>query len=353
MTIIYLNPTAKPTEVRNIEVPKVMTMKRLIYVILLALPFLSIGEDLKRVVDLRGYWKFSIGDNPRWSQPDYNDQSWEKIFVPSPWENEGFSGFDGYAWYRITVDLRNISDNNLYLILGYIDDVDKVYVNGHLIGFSGSFPPDFYTAFNARRKYYIPEGVLNRNGRNVIAVRVFDTILEGGIIKGDVGIYANKAMPKESFLLEGNWKFREGDNKAWSEVSYKDAHWDEIMVPSLWRSLKKTHIEGAAWYRKEIALTEELLTEDNLVLIAGKIDDFDETYINGVLIGETNDRRPYGWSGSYQKLRVYEIPENLLKKEGNLISIRVLDIGGDAGIYAGPLAIVPKSKLDDLLKVIE
>ncbi|WP_421876130.1 beta galactosidase jelly roll domain-containing protein [Marinoscillum sp.] len=328
-------------------------MQRLIWLILVTLPLLTNAEDLKRVVDLRGYWKFSIGDNPRWSSPDYNDQSWEKIFVPSPWENEGFGGFDGYAWYRITVDLRNVNDKNLYLVLGYIDDVDQVYLNGQLIGFSGSFPPDFYTAYNAHRKYYIPEELINRNGKNVIAIRVFDTILEGGIIKGDVGIYSNKEIPKESYSLEGNWKFREGDSDAWARIDYEDDHWREIMVPSLWRSLKKANIEGTAWYRKTITITTEMLSEENLLLVMGRIDDFDETYLNGVLIGKTNDRKPFGWSESYRQLRTYSIPKNIVRPgQPNVIAVRVSDIGGDAGIYKGPLCIVPESKLDQVLRAI-
>ncbi len=333
-----------------------MKMKRLIYLVVLLLPYLSSAqEELKRVVDLRGYWKFSIGDNPRWSNPEYNDQSWEKIFVPAPWENEGFSGFDGYAWYRITVDLKNISDQNLFLILGFIDDVDEVYLNGHLIGHSGSFPPNFYTAYNSYRKYYIPEDYLNRNGSNLLAVRVFDTILEGGIIKGDVGIYSDKKCPDKTILLEGNWKFKEGDSQSWARSDFEDKDWQDIMVPSTWKSLKKTHIQsGVAWYRKEIIFPSKYNTNENLLLVLGKIDDFDETYFNGVKIGETNDQKPFGWTTSYMQTRVYEIPKSLIKKGiPNVISVRVSDLGADAGIYSGPLAIIPKSQLDLLINFTE
>ena len=76
----------------------------------------------------------------------------------------------------------------------------------------------------------------------------------------------------------------------------------------------------------------------------GKIDDFDETYFNGVKIGETNDQKPFGWTTSYMQTRVYEIPKSLIKKGiPNVISVRVSDLGADAGIYSGPLAIIPKS----------
>ena len=31
------------------------------------------------VVALDGPWKFHIGDDPSWSDPDYNDSSWETV----------------------------------------------------------------------------------------------------------------------------------------------------------------------------------------------------------------------------------------------------------------------------------
>lgn len=308
------------------------------------------ADDMKRVTDLRGQWRFSIGDDPRWANPSYDDSGWERIFVPAPWEDEGFSGFDGYAWYRTTVDLRNISENNLYLILGYIDDVDQVFINGEMIGFSGSFPPDFYTAFNSHRKYYIPPELINKNGKNVIAVRVYDTILDGGIIKGNVGIYANRKEPKNTLLLEGIWKFREGNNQWWKEPDYDDSYWSATIVPGFWRSFKKAHIQGEAWYRKEFVLPDYLQNENQLVLVLGLIDDFDQTYLNGVLIGRTNDGKSFGQSDSWRTYRTYKIPKDLLKRNGtNIIAVRVKDIGGNAGIYKGPLGIVPFSDYKELI----
>ena len=81
-----------------------------------------------------------------------------------------------------------------------------------------------------------------------------------------------------------------------------------------------------------------------MTLIGGKIDDFDEIFINGEKIGETNDGRRLGWSRSFSELRVYDIPKGLLKEGRNVISVRVEDIGDNGGIYEGPVVIIP-SKL--------
>lgn len=308
---------------------------------------------LRRVVDLSGTWKFSIGDDRQWASPDYKDYNWEQIQVPAPWEDQGFGSYDGYAWYRVTIELRNLPDNNLYLMMGYIDDVDEVYLNGTLIGFNGSFPPNFYTAYNAKRVYHIPDHLLNKNGKNVIAIRVYDTVLDGGIIKGDIGIYANLNAPTSALSLEGIWQFREGDNPWWKEETFRPDLWDQVMVPGYWGSLKDKRIKGIAWYRRSFQLPDNLIGLDNLVLVIGAIDDYDETYLNGELIGSTNDELGFGVSTSWRKMRIYKIPRSLLHQDGeNQLAIRVMDIGGNAGIYQSPITILPASALKKLLESI-
>ncbi len=326
-------------------------MKTLLLCTLILMSYFGNADDLEKVKDLRGTWKFSIGDNPRWAQKDFDDSDWEDIFVPARWEDEGFAGFDGYAWYRTTVDLSNISIENLYLVLGYIDDVDEVFLNGQLIGFSGSFPPRFYTAYNANRQYYIPPSLINKNGKNVIAVRIYDSVLDGGMVKGNMGIYTRKDALIGTMMLEGVWKFKEGDNQSWTQATYDDTDWTDMVVPGYWKYMKGKLFSDVAWYRKTFILPDYLKDDNSLLLILGKIDDFDETYLNGKLIGQTNDGRPYGWSQSYDKYRVYSIPINLLKKEGeNVIAVRVKDIGTDAGIYKGPIGITPTGKQKQFLQ---
>ena len=102
------------------------------------------GQDWEKFVNLKGYWKFSIGDDLNWSKTSYNDDNWEEIKVPSPWEDEGFHGYNGYAWYRKHFEFRGeIPSNVVYLSLGAVDDVDQAYVNGNLVGSTGSFPPNY------------------------------------------------------------------------------------------------------------------------------------------------------------------------------------------------------------------
>ena len=56
-------------------------------------------------IDLEGNWRFSIGDDTAWASPYFKDNDWEKIKVPAMWEDQGFHGYNGYAWYRKTFDV--------------------------------------------------------------------------------------------------------------------------------------------------------------------------------------------------------------------------------------------------------
>lgn len=298
-------------------------------------------KDYKKVIDLRGYWKFTIGDEAYWSEPDFDDSEWSDMYVPAAWEEEGFHGYDGFAWYRVNFELKKDERNAYYIELGYIDDSDQVFLNGELIGYTGGFPPDFYTAYQSFRRYYLPNHLLY-NGINTIAVRVYDTVLDGGILKGDIGVYVREDLPPKVFMLEGIWDFKTNSRRK------RDSNdWKKTMVPGFWKSMKFNHgfkgdfeVIRTATYQTQFELPDYLQNEKNLVIVLGKIDDFDEVYLNGVKIGETNDNRPFGNSQSYQQYRVYGLYESSLNRFGlNTVTVEVKDIGGNAGIYEGPIAI--------------
>lgn len=153
----------------------------------LAISFFS-GISTAQTVMLPERWRFTLGDNPAFSAPAFNDSAWAFIDVPSWWENEGYGDYNGIGWYRtrFSVD-KKYAGKPMYLLLGKIDDADEVWLNGAKIGATGRFPPDSVTAWNQVRIYKIPAKVLSSS--NVLAVRVYDMIGAGGIVSGPVGLY--------------------------------------------------------------------------------------------------------------------------------------------------------------------
>ncbi|MCK9280009.1 MAG: hypothetical protein M0P71_05275 [Melioribacteraceae bacterium] len=300
-------------------------------------------NDMRRLINLKGEWKFSIGDSPEWSKPNLNDSDWERIKVPSSWESKGFSGYNGYAWYRKKIGINsNIKGKNLYLSLGRIDDVDEVYFNGIKIGFTGKFPPDYQTAYYATRLYKIPLNLIEYNSENSIAIRVYDAEMDGGMLEGNIAVMENTNEMNLDYALPNVWKFSSSDNIKWKEVTYDDAKWDDIMVPMHWEECGYIDYDGYGWYRIKFTLPDKLKNK-NLVLVLGKIDDIDETYLNGKLVGSTGERD--NMRQSYSQFRGYYLSsDDLIFGKENVLAVRVYDGMQGGGIYDGPLGFISQDK---------
>ncbi len=324
-----------------------------IWVLLICInfPLFSAGPDkLTKVKDLTGTWKFSIGEREEWVLPEFDDSDWELIKVPSPWEEQGFHGYNGFAFYRKSFVLdETLKGRTLYLVLGYIDDVDETYLNGKKIGSTGSMPPSIATAYNAKRVYYIPENYLNFGRKNTISVKVYDSQQAGGIVSGNIGIYSSLNDMSLDINLQGQWKFKTGDDLARKETNYNDSEWNKIFVPGKWEDQGYRDFDGYAWYRRSFSYSGNF-SEEKVVLMLGKIDDLDQVFINGVLVGSTgtlttSPGQPHPTSNEYQALRGYYIPVNLLKKnQKNSIAVRVYDRYGGGGIYEGPVGFISQKK---------
>lgn len=303
------------------------------------------AEDLRKIASLSGSWKFSIGDDSKWANPEFNDSDWDQIDVPGNWEDQGYRDYNGYAWYRKKFSVHELPSNStLYLLLGRIDDADEVFLNGKQIGKSGKFPPDFLTAYDRDRKYVIPAELLKQNGDNVLSVKVYDSYMTGGITDGPIGIYVDADIDLLDLNLSGNWKFHTGNDRSWKSPEFNDSEWKTINVPSYWENEGYEDYDGYAWYRLEFKIPQNFSGGD-LYLSLGKIDDIDDVYLNGELIGNVYDlrrntfSRGTGWE--YNMRRIYKIHDGLLKKNGsNIIAVKVYDGQGLGGIYEGPIGIM-------------
>lgn len=108
-------------------------------------------------------------------------------------------------------------------------------------------------------------------------------------------------------------------------LDYDDSNWDTMYLPTQWENAGMTDFDGIVWFRKEIEVPESWQNKE-LVLSLGSIDDSDETYFNGVKIGETN---------AFWIHRKYTVPADLVKTGKNIIAVRVNDTGGGGGILGG------------------
>ena len=64
---------------------------------------------------------------------NYNDLNWETAKLPGRFDNLISNQFDGAVWFRKEVIINDIN-SDYTLNIGYVDDMDKTYINGHYIG---------------------------------------------------------------------------------------------------------------------------------------------------------------------------------------------------------------------------
>lgn len=148
----------------------------------------ALAQPETRVVDrlpfsLEGQWWFRPGHDPAWSSPFREKTHWQPIRVPGPWEKQGFSAYNGHGWYRLTFQLPSrFSGESLGVDLGYLGDVDEVFLNGQPIGERGSFPPTYEPATLVRRIYRLPRVSLRFGEFNELAVHVYNQWRFGGFL---------------------------------------------------------------------------------------------------------------------------------------------------------------------------
>ncbi len=333
---------------------KTRKLKKIVSIILVHVLFgfglFASQNELVQIKNLEGQWKYSIGERKEWISSSYDDSNWESIHVPSSWEDQGFYGYNGFGFYRKNFVLsKEHKGKTLYLNLGYIDDVDETYINGHKIGSTGTFPPTYVTAYNAHRIYYIPQEYINFDGTNTIAVKVYDSYQHGGIVSGNIGIYANKFDLQLNSNLQGMWKFKPGDDFNRKDPAYNDSGWRQIFVPAKWEDQGYRNYDGYAWYRKTFYY-RGTIPKGTMILVLGKIDDLDQVYINGTFVGGTGDltfqmNKKVRTGEQYKAFRGYYIPADVLKgNQKNVIAVRVYDGQGAGGIYEGPVGMVSQKK---------
>ncbi|MCU4175982.1 beta galactosidase jelly roll domain-containing protein [Carboxylicivirga sp. N1Y90] len=325
----------------------------LFFIAILLLGNNTSAQILVKKYSLNGYWNFSVGDYPQWKDASFIDAHWAELKVGQNWESQGYDDYNGIAWYRRKIIVNERPNNTLFIKIGAIDDADEVYFNGTLIGSTGGFPPNTKTAFREERNYEIPSA-LWKTGENVIAIRVYDLYLNGGIIGNPIGIYEDISDNYLALNLAGDWHFTSSNEKEYKEYKYNHSHWKNIKVPGRWEDQGWPELDGIAWYRKSFYLPDNL-NKNMLYLTLGKIDDEDVVYLNGEKIGETFDKHTASWKQTaYRKTRIYKIPEGLLSSNNpNVIAVKVRDYQLDGGIYEGPIGLLTKEQAKKLDHTIE
>jgi sialate O-acetylesterase len=130
------------------------------------------------------------------SNIDFVDKEWGEVILPGRFDTLISEDFDGAVWFRKEIHIDDVTSDYV-LNIGYIDDMDKIYINGNYIGgLSG------WGYWNQKRKYNIPKTIL-KHGKNSIAIRAIDTGGPGRII-GVMNLSNNYG---KTISIDGLWKY--------------------------------------------------------------------------------------------------------------------------------------------------
>jgi len=171
----------------------------------------------------------------------------------------------------------------------------------------------------------------------------------------------------EVISLNEGWIFKTGDSLAYREPALDESGWDSIPVNRIWEECGYDPYDGYAWYRLKVTLPSSLKQSaslrDSLLLFLGKINNWDETFLNGQIIGINNRNVPavteidtsfLSAPVNYWDLeRWYTLSADdprIKWDQENIIAVRVYDQGGQGGMYTGN-QFARMTRLTDYLRI--
>jgi len=170
--------------------------------------------------NLEGKWLFRIdpdgvGEQEGWQRPDWREDGWRTLEAPGCWEAQGvtdvrpgqqpkpkdgmpWTDYDGVAWYRLHfVAPKAWAGQDLVLSLGSVDDQDRTFLNGELVGATG---PGLARSVIVQRIYDVPSASVRFGDENVLAIRVLDGGGPGGLM-GPLVSLLPKSIAEEPMKL--------------------------------------------------------------------------------------------------------------------------------------------------------
>lgn len=177
-------------------------------------------------------------------------------------------------------------------------------------------------------------------------------------------LYISSEAQQQINLLNG-WKFCQGDNIDFAKPNFDDSQWRAINVDRIWEAQGYDPYDGFAWYRIKVIIPSSLkknaYLKDSLKIFLGKINNFDQTFLNGVMIGENARVVQSGYTidtiyltapmQMYNVNRRYVLsvddPRIQWDKE-NTIAIRAYDQSGQGGMYTGD-QVIAMTSLDEYI----
>ncbi len=149
------------------------------------------------------------------------DSRWSLQPIPATWRGvpQGkLAPINGFSWYRALVFLpQEWKEDELTIHVESMDDARSTYLNGVLVGASGTFPPQFRSGLGENGKHTIDPSRLKFGDYNTFAIRVYQSDPRPNFSVAPPAII--NVTKRAGIRLEGTWQYQPGDDAKWSIAS--------------------------------------------------------------------------------------------------------------------------------------
>jgi two-component system, NtrC family, sensor kinase len=242
-------------------------MKQLIF-LLLFIPVILKAQEPKianlsatlakgGVTTLAKDWKYKVGDNPEWANPDFDDSSWQSFSDHNLYNKaiQKKTKNTNIIWYRKRISIDSTITQELVAYLSQTG-ASEIYLDGELIHSLGKV--------SSNRDSIIPYNAVNvplafpmeKDKALVLAVRFADIKKENLLFQENTGILTIR-LQKEVFAdlaLQNSWRFHAGDNLKWANPDFDDSGWMFYKPSGLTYPIPDSLWQGYGWFRLKFAI---------------------------------------------------------------------------------------------------
>ena len=226
-------------------------------------PFPEFAPGLAEIVRLRErgapvygnyvmhwYDEYDRGVSGRWSEEKVDDQAWTPVSLHDAFAKLGVPATPVVVWLRREIELpAQLPPGSAKLLLGVVEKMDTVWINGHQVGASAWVENP--------RAYLIHAGTL-RPGRNQITIRVLKTAPDGGF-RSPADALRLALGDGTAIPLEDGWRATLGlDARPPHPLPLGYENWPTmptVLYQGMLRPLAPMALTGALWYQGEANAT--------------------------------------------------------------------------------------------------
>ncbi|WP_447642724.1 MULTISPECIES: sialate O-acetylesterase [Chitinophagaceae] len=227
-------------------------------------------------------------------------------------------------------DIRQFKVPNVTSLLSPQEDLPSGYwKSANPIDVNDFSAVAYFFAKQLYEKYHVPIGIINTSwGGSPIeawmsepSLKTFPSLDSILVRNKDTAYVFERNRKAAASQLSPEGTVDQGLSEKWLAANYQPKGWRRIAVPGYWEDQGMQNLDGIVWYKKDIAVPENMAGLPAELLL-GRIVDADIAYVNGQQVGSTGYLYPQ---------RRYTIPKGILRSGKNSIVVRVTNYTGKGG----------------------